>query len=471
MPKHNATLSEALDLDRRFVWHPFTQMHEWRDPAFDRIVIAGGKGAVLTDASGRRFLDGNSSIWTNLHGHRQPRIDAAIRRQLNRIAHCSFLGLTNDVAPLLAAKLVRALRAPRRNYQVFFSDDGATAIEAALKIAIQARHQRGELTRTRYLSIGGAYHGDTVGAMSLGNSPQFHRIFKKFTFTTTTVPGPHCYRCPHNRAASLRGVDQRDARRCEQECFDAVEKALSARSETTSAIFMEPRVQGAAGLWMHPPGFLRHVAKICQKHGIWLALDEVMTGFGRAGSLFACQLEGVQPDLMAVGKGITGGYLPLAATIVSGEIFDAFLGAPSEGKTFLHGHSYTGNPLACAAALASLELLQEKGVLASLKHKQKWLRGASRIFWRHPNVGDVRQQGMICGIELVKHPATREPFSSVDRTGANVCRAAQRHGLLTRPVGDVLVLMPPYCSSQSQIRAMANALFNGLCDVLPLNKS
>jgi len=443
-------------------------MQEWCDPQFDAKVITHGKGASLTDADGRTYLDGNASIWTNLHGHRHPHIDAAIRRQLKRVAHTSFLGLTNDVAPLLAAKLVQLLRAPRKGYKVFFSDDGSTAIEAALKIAVQARLQRGEIQRKRFVNLAGAYHGDTVGAMSLSHSPQFHTPFTDITFEATATPGPGCYRCPYNQAHPARGRDQRKQRRCAFECLEAIDQLLADRPETISALVMEPRVQGSAGMWMHPHGFLRHAAATCRRHGIWLILDEIMTGFGRTGSFFACQKEHVQPDFMCLAKGLTGGYLPLAATLVAGEIFDAFLGDPSQNKTFFHGHSYTGNPLACSAALANLEVFERDGVLAAIKEKTRWLREETQVFWHHPNVGDVRQEGMLCAIELVENFDTRRPLPTTARTGFRVCRAAQAHGLLTRPVGDVLVLMPPYCSTRRQIHSMAQALWAGLCEVLTL---
>jgi adenosylmethionine-8-amino-7-oxononanoate aminotransferase len=341
-------------------------------------------------------------------------------------------------------------------------------MEAALKIAVQARLQRREPQRTRFISLGGGYHGDTVGAMSLGHSPQFHKPFERILFKTESFTGPHCYRCPHNRAAPTRGRDQREGRLCAFECFQDFDRFLGRHPRRISAMIMEPRVQGAAGMWMHPPGFLAHVAAQCKKHGIWLILDEVMTGFGRTGAFFACQKEGVTPDLLALAKGLSGGYLPLAATLVSGEIFAAFLGEPSQHRTFFHGHSYAGNPLGCAAGLASLDIFEAEKVMARIRTAGTWLREAAKIFWAHPNVGDVRQEGMICAIELVAEAETRRPFASGERISLRVSRAAQKHGLLTRPVGDTLVLMPPYCATQRQITAMARALWAGLCEVLPV---
>src|SRR6476659_929316 len=271
-------------------------MREWLHEDFPVVTISRGKGPYLFDTAGNRYLDGNSSIWTNIHGHRHPKLDAAIKRQLTKIAHASFLGLTNDVAPFLAARLVQKMRAPRMNYRVFFSDDGATAIEAAVKIALQARLQRGEGQRNRFVSLGGGYHGDTVGAMSLSHVPQFHKPFEKIVFETASYPGPNCYRCPYNRAAPTRNADQRLRRKCSHECMRDFSRFLNDRPQSICAMVMEPRVQGAAGMWMHPPGFLAHVASECKRHGIWLILDEVMTGFGRTGAFFACQKERVLPD-------------------------------------------------------------------------------------------------------------------------------------------------------------------------------
>jgi adenosylmethionine-8-amino-7-oxononanoate aminotransferase len=479
--------TSSLDLDRKYVWHPFTNMQEWLDPAFEVVTIARGQGAYLFDTEGNKYLDGNSSIWTNIHGHRHPKLDAAIKKQLGKIAHSSFLGLTNDVAPVLAAWLVKKMRAPRMNYRVFFSDDGSTAIEAAIKIAIQARLQRGERHRNRFVSLGAGYHGDTVGAMSLSLIPQFHKPFEKIVFETRSFPGPNCHGCRYNRASPRRGGDQRLRRKCSSECMRDFSRFLNNRPESICAMVMEPRVQGAAGMWMHPPGFLAHVAKECRRHGIWLILDEVMTGFGRTGTFFACQKEQVLPDMMALAKGLTGGYLPLGATLVAGAIFDAFL-APNAGgeqgrpegalstpdsladarsRTFYHGHSYCGNALACAVALANLDVFEEEKVMTKIAGTSAWLKKASARFWEHPNVGDVRQEGMICAIELVENRATCKAFDPARRLGFHVCRAAKKYGLLTRPIGDVLVLMPPYCVTRKQINSMLDALWAGLLEVLP----
>jgi len=456
----------SADLDRDYVWHPFTQMRDWNAPSHTPLVIIEGRGALLKAEDGREYLDGNSSIWTNLHGHRRPEIDQAIRDQLDRIAHSSFLGLTNDVAARLAGELVEVTG--MRDAKVFFSDDGSTAMEAALKMVFQARVQRGEKARTTFVSLGNGYHGDTVGAMSAGHSPIFHAAYRPLLFETREVMSPACYRCPHNRAEPVRGTDARASRKCQWECIDELTSALDDLGDAASALAMEPRVQGAAGMTMHPHGYLGKAATACRERGVWLILDEVMTGFGRTGAMFAFQHEEMVPDVLALAKGLTGGYLPVAATLASREIFDAFLGEFGELKTFFHGHSYTGNALGCAAASANLKIFEtEKTLQKNVVLEQALGRHAAK-FWDHPKVGDVRQEGMICAIEIVNNFKTRQSFSFADRIGHRICEAARAHGLISRPVGDVLVLMPPYCVTENQIAQMVEALWLGLNEILPL---
>ena len=457
---------DSAELDKRHVWHPFTQMRGWN--ASTPLVITEAKGAVLRDAQGREYLDGNSSIWTNLHGHRCAEIDEAIREQLGRVAHTSFLGLTNDVAPQFAFELLRAFTQDDtpEGWRVFFSDDGSTAVEAGLKMIHQARQQRGESARRTFVSLASGYHGDTVGAMSVGHSALFHGTYRGLMFGSREVMSPACYRCPFNRAAPERGTDARLSRKCEWECVGEAARALDELGEAASAFVMEPRVQGAAGMTMHADGYLARVAALCRERGVWLMLDEVMTGFGRTGAMFACQHEGVMPDVLALGKGITGGYLPLAATVASAEIFAAFDGEHSEWRTFFHGHSYSGNQLGCAAALASLRLLETVHPMAHVRARGERLRVLAQKFWEHPNVGDVRCEGMICAIEIVEDFATRRSFLAEQRVGFRVSEAARAHGLITRCVGDVLVLMPPYCVSEEQIALAVEALWRALGEVV-----
>ena len=476
-------------------------MKDWlrREP----IVIVSGRGAVLRDVHGREYLDANSSIWTNLHGHRHPKLDAAIQRQIGKIAHSSALGLANEPASRLAQRLVQAagpiydLRftiyesrrksaagqtaAGRKLTKVFFSDDGSTALEVALKLAYEfTRRTRGRKSKPRFLSLAGGYHGDTVGAVSLGHIDLFHQAYSGLLFKTDRVMAPYCYRCPFNRAKPER-ADARTYRRCNWECVGKVEQALvtqkKKRGEPYAAFVFEPLIQGAAGMIPQPSGWLQQVTDLARNHGALLAADEVMTGFGRTGTsqpetrnpkpetLFACQHESVRPDFLCLAKGLTGGYLPMAATLTTQAVFDAFLGEYDDFKTFFHGHSYTANQLGAAAALASLDLLQSRASALARARLQRALHDQLETLWTLPNVGDIRQVGLIAGIELVKDWRTREPFALRERAGIRVCEAMARRGVLTRPIGNVIVLMPPYCTTPAQAETMVTALAQSVREV------
>lgn len=476
-------MSSLAKLDQQFVWHPFTQMRDWlrREP----IVIVEGNGAVLRDVKGREFLDANSSIWTNLHGHRHPKVNAAVQRQLKKIAHSSALGFANEPASLLAAKLV-ALTSPkfgllgkktsksqianRKLNKVFFSDDGSTALEVALKLAYEfTRRTRGRKTKPKFLSLAGAYHGDTIGAVSLGHIDLFHKAYGGMLFTTDQVMSPYCYRCPFNRAKPERD-DARNYRKCNWECVGKVEQKFSAQKKkgnSYAAFVFEPAMQGAAGMIPQPATWLAQVAEMARSHGALLIADEVMTGFGRTGSsLFASHHENVQPDFLCLAKGLTGGYLPMAATLTTQKVFDAFLGKYEEFKTFFHGHSFTANQLGAAASLASLDILQSSASIRARVELQKNLQIELQSLWQSPAVGDIRQVGLVAGIELVQDWRTRKPFDLRDRAGIRVCEAMARHGVLTRPVGNIIVLMPPYCTTKPQLHQMVFALHKAISETL-----
>ena len=485
-------------LDRAHVWHPFTQMRDWLKRA--PVVIVSGRGAVLRDAQGREYLDANSSIWTNLHGHRHPKLNAAITRQLGQIAHSSALGLANEPASRLAAHLVRLAAParsrrgksrgaapagpatpPRRLQKVFFSDDGSTALEVALKLAYEfTRRTRDPKIAPRFLALEGAYHGDTVGAVSLGHIDLFHRAYAGLLFKSDAVMAPYCYRCPFNRARPER-ADARDYRRCNWECVSLIERKCDIqqrRGRPYAGFVFEPLVQGAAGLIAQPAGWLGRATQIARGHGALLIADEVMTGFGRCGPagpglplpksdpLFACQHEQVSPDFLCLAKGLTGGYLPMAATLTTQAVFEAFLGEYEEFKTFFHGHSYTANQLGAAAGRASLELLQSPASLAARRRIERELRAELQPLWKLPHVGDIRQVGLVAGVELVRDWRTREPFDLRERAGIRVCEAMARRGVLTRPIGNVIVMMPPYCTSTRQVKKMVGALHESIQEQL-----
>ena len=427
------SIEELRRLDKAHLWHPFTQMQDWCASEEDPLIIASGKGAMLTDAEGNEYLDGNSSIWTNVHGHQHPVIDAAIRKQLDQIAHCSALGFSNEPAIRLAEKLVKLFPAETLT-RVFFSDDGSTAIECACKMAVQYRQLVGE-GRPNFVAFGGAYHGDTMGAASLGGIGVF---FERF--------GSNGYPVRH------------------MENMEALEAMAADEAETVNAVIIEPAIQGAAGMRVWPEGMLRRLRDWCDRNGAFLILEEVMTGFGRTGRLFACQHEDVVPDFLCLAKGRTGGYLPLAATLTTEKVYEAFLGEYEEMKTFFYGHSYCANPLGCAAALGNLEVFEEEQVIESLPPKVEAMREALAAI-ENPHWGEIRQVGLVAGIDLVDAPGG-EALDWQNETGAKVCRAARRYGLLTRPVRDTLTLMPPLCVSVEQIQSSVEALDRATRDVL-----
>lgn len=437
------------------------------DPSFHPVSIVAGEGTWLIDAGGKRYLDGNSSIWTNLHGHRHPRLDEAILTQLGKIAHSSFLGLTHEPAARLAEELLEIARskaAPSALHRVFFSDDGSTAMEAGLKMIVQSFAQSGQKQRREFISPEGAYHGDTVGAMSLGPSDLFHRHYRPLLFPSRRVMTPFCYRCRHNRARPEK-ADARTYRQCHFECATEAEEAIAETGDRLAAWVLEPRVQGAAGMVMHPEGYAKRTCEAARKVGARVLLDEVLTAFGRTGPLLSAHAEGISADVVALAKGLSGGYLPLAATLATEEIFQAFDG-PVE-NTFFHGHSYTANALGCAVARASLALLKDPGEQERRAVLAQTLRQLSADFWDHPRVGDVRQEGTILAVEIVADRANRQPFPSAERWGARICQAAGEFGLLTRPIGDVLILMPPYSTTPDELEQMVSALRKALAKEMP----
>ncbi|MEP6669730.1 MAG: adenosylmethionine--8-amino-7-oxononanoate transaminase [Chthoniobacter sp.] len=420
--------NDTVPLDKAHLWHPFTQHCDWNAPEHEPLVLVSGQGAVLHDSAGRGYIDGNSSIWTNLHGHRHPKIDAAIRAQLDRVAHTSFLGFTHPLAAELARELV-ALWPTETLTRVFFSDNGSTAVEVALKMAVQFWQQTGHPERTRFVAFTGAYHGDTMGASSLGGIATFHGRFSTWQF-------------PAEHVASLAEL-------------------RSLEATTIAAVVIEPLIQGAAGMRLWPRGMLAELRRWCDAHGVLLILDEVMTGFGRTGRMFACEHEGVVPDFIALAKGLTGGYLPLAATLTTERIFNAFLGGPE--RTLYYGHSYTANPLGCAAALASLAIFRDEHVLEALAPRIELFARLLAELRQQPHVSEVRQCGFIAGIELRR--TVDEPYLPDQMIGTKVCLAARQHGLLTRPIRDTIVLMPQYCITEPQLRAALKALSTAVHEV------
>jgi len=405
-------------------------------------IIEEGKGCYVKDAAGRWYLDGVSSLWANVHGHRKKEIDAAIKSQLKKISHSTLLGLGNIPSAQLAEKLIEI--APRGLAKVFYSDNGSTAVEVALKIAFQYWQNKGRKKKRKFITLANAYHGDTLGSVSVGGMDLFHKIYKPLLFKSIKVRSPYCYRCADNKAYPS----------CKIYCIAELRLALLENSADVAALIVEPIVQAAAGIIVWPKGYLKAAAALCKKFNVLLIADEVATGFGRTGKMFACQYENVTPDIMALAKGITGGYLPLAATLTTDEIYNAFLGDYAQKKTFFHGHTYTGNPLAAAAALANIALFEKEEVLKNLRPKIEFLRNGLSKFRELAHVGDIRQKGTMVGIELVRNKKTKEPYGWEEKIGIRVITEAKKRGVILRPLGNVLVLMPPLSITRAELKTL-----------------
>lgn len=436
--------------DKAYIWHPFTQMKDWVGE--QPLIIEKGEGCYLIDIYGNRYLDGVSSIWVNLHGHRRPEIDRAISDQLKKISHSTLLGLSNPPAIQLGKKLVEV--APVGLSRVFYSDNGSTAVEISLKIALQYWQQKGRRfkKKAKFISFTNAYHGDTLGSVSVGGIDLFHQIFKPLLFPTFKAEYPYCYRCSLGKEYPS----------CELACLIQAKELIEAHHEEVAALIIEPLVQGAAGMIVSPPGYLRSIRELCTEHNILMIADEVATGFGRTGRMFACKHEEVSPEIMAVAKGITGGYLPLAATLTTEEIYRKFLGEYREQKAFFHGHSYSGNPLSCAAALANLEIFTKEMVLDELADKIAFLAERLKDFNQLPHVGEVRQKGFMVGIELVRNKETREEYEFGEKIGIRVTYEARRRGLIIRPLGNVIVLMPPLSIRLEELREVVDITYKSI---------
>lgn len=441
--------SPIVQKDKTFLWHPFTQQLGWEEEP--QLAITEGEGVYLIDEAGKKYYDGVSSLWVNIHGHRRPEIDRAIRDQLDKIAHSTLLGLVSPPSVELAEKLVEIT--PAGLDRVFLSDDGSTAIEVALKMAFQYWQHVGKPEKQKFISMASAYHGDTLGTVSVGGIDLFHEVFRPLLFHPIHLPTPGQYR------------DAEERERILQESLALLEKTLQEDHDRIAGLIIEPLVQAAAGMLMMPAGYLRRVRELTAEYDVLLIVDEVATGFGRTGKMFACEHEDVSPDFMTLSKGITGGYLPLAATLTTQKIYDAFLGRYDEGKTFYHGHSYTGNALACAAALANIEIFAKDRVIEGLGAKIEAGQEVMARIGAHPHVKEARQCGLIFGIELIADKSTMTPYPVAAAMGARIGRKAREYGLMMRPIGDVLILMPPLASTADQVRDMLEILYRALEEV------
>lgn len=447
--------SRLEEIDKQYIWHPFTQMKEWLDGK--PVIISEGRDCFIKDIYGNWYLDGVSSLWVNIFGHRKKEIDDAIKEQIDKISHTTMLGLSNVPAIKLAEKLVQLLNSSLITHhsslnKVFYSDNGSTSVEVALKMAFQYWVHKGLKGKNTFLSLKEAYHGDTIGAVSVGGIDIFHKAFSPLLFKTYRAPAPYCYRCELLLTYPECGL-------C---CLNKMEEILRENSEGIAAVIIEPLVQAAGGMIIAPQGYLKGVRGLCTRYDVLMIADEVATGFGRTGKMFACEHEGVVADILCLSKGLTGGYLPLAVTITTENIYNAFLGEFKELKTFFHGHSYSGNPLGCAAALACLDIFEREDTLSELKPKIKLIESHLKDISGLDHVGNVRNKGLMAGIEIVKNKATKEPYPFEEKMGWKVAHYAKGNGVFIRPIGNVIIIMPPLSISIENLERLIEVIKSGI---------
>ncbi|PEZ02752.1 adenosylmethionine--8-amino-7-oxononanoate transaminase [Bacillus sp. AFS018417] len=445
------TYEELAQKNKDYVWHPFTQMKDFLED--DPVIIERGEGRKLYDVNGKGYWDGVSSIWLNVHGHHVQELDDAIREQLNKIAHSTLLGIANVPSILLAEKIIEIV--PNGLKKVFYSDSGATSVEIAIKMAFQYWQHKGKPEKKRFITMKEAYHGDTIGAVSVGAIDMFHQVYSTLLFDTLKVPYPYTYRSPYGENHQV----------IVKKHLEEMEEMLRQNHEEVAAVIVEPLVQGASGIITMPEGYLKGLRELCTAYNVLLITDEVATGFGRTGKMFACEHEGVTPDILTAGKGLTGGYLPVAITVTTDEIYNAFLGDYEEQKTFFHGHSYTGNPLGCAVALANLKLFETTNLIEAVAHKAEYIAKRLEVFHEFKHVGDIRQRGFMIGLELVENKETKEGYSWREQMGVKVCRRARDLGMILRPLGNVVVFMPPLASTIEELDDMITILHQAIQEV------
>lgn len=445
------TYEELVKKNKDYVWHPFTQMKDYIEE--DPVIIERGEGRKLYDVNGNGYWDGVSSIWLNVHGHQVPELDEAIREQLNKVAHSTLLGLANVPSILLAEKLVEIV--PDGLKKVFYSDSGATSVEIAIKMAFQYWQHKGKPEKQKFITMKEAYHGDTIGAVSVGAIDMFHQVYSTLLFNTLKVPYPYTYRSPYGKNEKI----------IVEKHLEEMEKMLQEHHKEVAAIIVEPMVQGASGIITMPDGYLKGLRELCTTYDVLLITDEVATGFGRTGKMFACEHDGITPDILTAGKGLTGGYLPVAVTVTTDEIYNAFLGDYEEQKTFFHGHSYTGNPLGCAVALANLQLFETTKLVEQVAHKAEYVAKRLKAISELEHVGDVRQRGLMIGIELVENKEAEKAYSWRERMGVKVCKRARELGMIIRPLGHVVVFMPPLASTIEELDAMIDILQQSIQEI------
>lgn len=441
--------------DISYVWHPCSQMKDYE--TFSPIIIEHGTGPYLYDIEGNSYLDAVSSWWVNLFGHSNKRLNNAINHQVDKLEHVIFANFTHKPAIELSERIIQL--APEGLGKVFFSDNGSSAVEVALKISFQCHQQSGKSEKKKFAAISGSYHGETLGALSVGSLDLYSSVFNPLLLDTLRVDGPDCYRCSY-------GLNRKS---CSAECFCKMDEALSQEHEKLCAVIIEPMVQCAAGMNMYPPAYLKKLRESCTRYGIHLIADEIAVGFGRTGMMFACEHAGISPDIMCLSKGLTAGYMPLALTLVTDEIYDAFYSDYTELKAFMHSHSYTGNPISCAVACESLNIFRDENIIENNMSKSSYIneRISSRAA-EHPYIGEYRQTGMIGALELVEDKASKMPFDWSKRVGYEIYKLALKRGVLLRPLGNVIYFMPPYIVSERDIDLMTEVAFESINEFFSL---
>ena len=440
--------------DLAHIWHPCSQMKDYE--TLPPMVIDHAKGPWLYDIHGKKYLDIVSSWWANLLGHCNPEINEAIKEQLDSLEHVIFANFSHRPAIELAERLAEIT--PDRINKFHFNDNGSSSVEAALKMCFQFYHQTGKPEKQRFMCLTEGYHGETIGALSVGSMDLFAKMYQPMMMDNIHVQAPDCYRCPYGK----------DREHCACECFEHAEKAFAEHAHETAAVIVEPLLQGSAGMRIYPPLYLKKLRALCDKYDVKLIADEIATGFGRTGTMFACEQAGISPDVMTISKGLTGGYLPMSVTCVSDEIYDAFYADYGEGKAFPHSHTYAGNPIGCAAALAVQKIMKEQHILETAAENAKWLTAElDKAFAHHPNVGEIRHIGLIHAIELVKDPETKEPLDAKKRTGYAIYKKALERGLVLRPLGDILYFNPPLNITREELSTAIELAHESITDILP----
>lgn len=439
--------------DLKHIWHPCSQMKDYEE--LEPIVIDHGKGVHIYDTEGKEYIDIVSSWWCNLLGHCNPVINESIKHQLDKLEHVIFANFSHEPAIQICEQLMEII--PTGLTKFNFSDNGSAAVECALKLSFQYQYQRGRRKKTKFICLTEGYHGETIGALSVGSLDIYAKLYNPILLDTIHVEAPDCYRCPYGTCRE----------NCQTECFEHAEQTFARFGEEACGIIIEPLLQGSAGMRMYPPSYLTKLRKLCDQYEVLLIADEIATGFGRTGKMFAFDYAGVSPDIMCISKGLTGGYMPMAITITTDEIYDAFYADYSEGKAFMHSHTYSGNPLGCAAGLAVLKILKEDGILDQAGIRARYLnQKLNEALLEHKNVGEIRHLGLINAIELVKDKNTKSGFDSGMRTGYQIYKKALEKGLLLRPLGDVLYFNPPLIINEDEIDQAVERCVGAMAEVL-----